>query len=135
MSRVQVYSDAQKTGCVVARVEYTNNLDCVECIESENDGYHKGLTRLKSGEYVLVVGSDWQGDINFGFICTADIALKHIIASGNFELLSQPRFKELKTKYDEYVTHTINYLKGVTQVEFDKFIKRKRDKNVESKCM
>jgi translation initiation factor IF-1 len=97
---VNVYNEY---GEVVAQVKYSENLDFWDGSNYTcgSTGRHKGLTRLKSGDYVLVHGTQWQGERDHAEIITAEEALQEILRSGNIELLEEKRFAELKELYEK----------------------------------
>lgn len=85
-------------GEVIAEVEYSDNLDFWDgrnwtCGET---GRHKGLTRLESGEYVLIHGTQWQGERDHAEIISASQALQEILRARKNELLDEERFADLK---------------------------------------
>ena len=90
-------------GVIVARVEYSENLDRWDGrnYTCGSTGRHKGITRLKNGEYVLIHGTQWQGERDNGEVIDADRALQEIMESENVELLEEKRFAELKKLYSE----------------------------------
>jgi hypothetical protein len=96
---VNVYNDYNK---IIGRVNYSENLDCLYNGNFQNGGVglHKGLAKLKNGNYVLIYGSNWQGDRDYAKIISKTDALDEIIESKNLSLLDEPRFKELKDLYD-----------------------------------
>lgn len=100
MSKVNVYSES---GEVVARVEYNSNLDFYDGSNYTcgSTGRHQGLTKLKDGRYVLIHGTEWEGERNTAEVVTADEALQAILSSDNDELLEQPRFSELKAMSED----------------------------------
>ena len=59
-------------------------------------GRHKGLTKLKHGQYVLIHGTQWQGERDWAEIISKKEALQEVLRSGNLELLEEKRFCELK---------------------------------------
>ena len=82
---------------IIARVKYTQNLDHWDghnytCGATER---HLGLAKLKDGRYVLIHGTQWQGEEDYSEIITEDEALQEILKSHNDELLDD-EFKELK---------------------------------------
>ena len=97
--RVNVYEDGE----VIARVRYNQNLDYWDGRNWQNGGvgYHKGLTKLKDGRYVLIHGTDWQGEKDWAEIISPEQALQEILKSGNTELLETKKFAELKKLYEE----------------------------------
>ncbi|GGK22603.1 hypothetical protein GCM10010965_14380 [Caldalkalibacillus thermarum] len=92
--KVNVYEG----GVVVAQVNYNNNLDFWDGRNWScgSVGRHKGLTRLKDGRFVLIHGTDWQGERDFAEIISAEQALQEILSSGNEELLEEEKFADLK---------------------------------------
>jgi hypothetical protein len=64
-------------------------------------GRHKGLTKLRDGRYVLIHGTQWQGERHWAEIISPEQALQEILKSGNVELLEKKKFAELKTLYTE----------------------------------
>jgi hypothetical protein len=92
--RVNVY----KNGNVVARVKYNSDLDFWDGRNWSNGGTgkHLGITKLKNGEFVLIRGSDWQGERDYAEIVSADEALQAILKSNNLELFERKKFKDLK---------------------------------------
>ena len=104
--RVNVYK-YEYDGCdwdnpVIARVRYNSILDYWDGRNWTNGGtaMHKGLTKLRDGSYVLIIGSQWQGDKDYGFIIDKERALQEILKSGNSQLLKLKKWKELKELYD-----------------------------------
>jgi len=97
MAKVNVYKD----GKVIARVQYSDNLDFWDGSNwtCGSTGRHLGLTRLrKSGQYVLIHGTDLQGEQDSAEIVTDEEAYQAIVSSGNIELLEKfpdlQRFEE-----------------------------------------
>lgn len=97
--RVNVYED----GDVIARVRYNQNLDFWDGrnFTCGSTGRHKGLTKLKDGRYVLIHGTQWQGEKDWAEIISPQQALQEILKSGNTELLETKKFAELKKLYQE----------------------------------
>jgi hypothetical protein len=100
MSKVNVYSES---GEVVARVEYNSNLDFYDGSNYTcgSTGRHQGLTKLKDGRYVLIRGTEWEGERDTAELVTADEALQAILSSDNDELLEESRFSELKAMSED----------------------------------
>ena len=100
MGKVNVYDG---NGDIIARVAYNNNLDYWDGSNwtSGSTGRHLGLTKLQDGSYVLIYGTDWQGERDHAEIVSADQALQKILQSGNVELLEEKRFSELKELYQQ----------------------------------
>jgi hypothetical protein len=97
MAKVNVYEG----GKVIARVQYNDNLDYWDGKNwtCGSMGRHLGLTRLrKSGKYVLIHGTDFQGEQDRAEIVTDEEAYQAIVSSGNIELLEKfpdlQRFEE-----------------------------------------
>ncbi len=102
--RVNVYENQYDLdGDVIARVRYNQNLDYWDGRNWQNGGVgrHKGLTKLKDGRYVLIHGTQWQGEKDWAEIITPEQALQEILKSGNTELLDTKKFAELKKLYEE----------------------------------
>lgn len=99
--KVNVY----EYGGVIARVRYNSNLDYWDGSNwtCGSTGHHKGLTKLKNGQYVLIHGTQWQGEQDWAEAITADQALQEVLQSGNTELLDKPKFSELKKLYEESI--------------------------------
>jgi len=97
--RVNVYED----GDVIARVRYNQNLDYWDGRNWTNGGVgrHKGLTKLLDGRYVLINGTNWQGEKDWAEIISPEQALQEILKSGNTELLDTKKFAGLKKLYEE----------------------------------
>lgn len=97
--RVNVYEG----GDVIARVRYNQNLDYWDVRNWQNGvtGRHKGLTKLRDGRYVLIHGTNWQGEKDWAEIISPEQALQEILKSGNTELLETKKFAELKQLYQE----------------------------------
>ena len=84
---------------VIGQVEYNNNLDYWDGNNHTcgSTGRHKGLTKLQDGRYVIIHGSQWQGERDSAEIITAETALREILVSGNEELFKDyPELEKLK---------------------------------------
>ena len=101
--RVNVYEGPEYRERVIARVRYNNLLDYWDGSNWTNGGMgmHKGITKLKDGRYVIIIGSQWQGARDYGYIVSPEEALQEILQSGNTELLELKKFKELKQVYEK----------------------------------
>lgn len=99
MSRIPVYDD---DGNIVARVEFNNNLDYWDGhnYSCGSMGEHLGITRLKDGRFVIINGTDWQGQRDTAHIASKEDALAAVIRSGNEELMQKYFAAEVK-KLDE----------------------------------
>ncbi len=94
--KVPVYDENER---VIAMVNYTENLDMWNGHDWTNGGagHHLGLTKLKSGKYVLVHGTNWEGESDHGEIISPEAALDHILRAGSLDLLEMKKFSDLKT--------------------------------------
>lgn len=100
---VNVYRDLDlEAGEVVARVKYNEDLDMWDGNNRTNGGFgrHKGIAKLENGEYVIIYGTQWDGEVDYGLIVSEEEALQEILKSRNDELLEDQRFKELKEVYE-----------------------------------
>ena len=97
--RVNVYENQD----VIARVRYKQNLDYWDGRNWTNGGTgrHKGLTKLRDGRYVLIHGTNWQGEKDWAEIISPEQALQEILKSGNTDLLETKKFAELKKLYEQ----------------------------------
>jgi hypothetical protein len=102
--RINVYND---DGEIVARVNYSNNLaNNLDHWSGSNwtvgHHAHAGITRLKSGEYVIIHSTDYLGDVPRGEIVSKEEALKWILQADSCdELLAFPKYAELKEMADK----------------------------------
>jgi len=103
MSRKQYRVNVYDGNDVVARVRYNQDLDYWNGRNWQNGGLglHKGITKLRDGRYVLIHGTDWQGERDWAEIVSPEQALQEILRSGNTELLDTKKFAELKQIYEE----------------------------------
>lgn len=88
-------------GEIIAEVKYNDNLDFYDGRNYTNGstGRHSGLTQLSDGQYVLIHGTQWQGERDRAEIITPEQAIQEIMRSGNTELFDRfPDLKELKDK-------------------------------------
>jgi len=104
--KVNVYDDDR----IVAVVNYNKNLDFWDGRNWScgTVGYHKGLTKLRNGKYVLIHGTDWQGQKDYAEIISADQALQEILKSGNIELLNSKKYDELKILYENLMQEEVD---------------------------
>jgi len=100
--RVNVYADEFMEE-VIARVRYNQNLDFWDGrnFTCGSTGRHKGLTKLKDGRYVLIHGTQWQGEKDYAIVISAEQALQEILKAQRLELLDTKKFAELKKLYEE----------------------------------
>ncbi len=96
--KVPVYGDVDWKQNVVARVRYRQNLDLWDGHNWTNGGVgcHLGITKLRDGRYVLIHGTDWEGQRDYGEIVSRKEALDAILKAGCDELLETQKFRELK---------------------------------------
>ena len=102
--RVNVYED-ESMNKVISRVRYNQNLDFWDGRNwtCGSTGRHKGLTKLRDGRYVLIHGTDWQGEKDYAVIIDPEEALQEILKSNNTELLGTMKFKELNDLYQKMI--------------------------------
>lgn len=88
---------------VIARVRYNSCLDYWDGRNWTNGGTgrHKGITKLKDGRYVIIIGTDWQGERDYAYIVDAEEALQEILKAQRLELLDTKKFAGLKKLYEE----------------------------------
>jgi hypothetical protein len=101
--RVNVYANQYELNEVIARVRYNQNLDFWDGRNWQNEGTgrHKGITKLKDGRYVIIIGTDWQGERDYAYIVNAEDALQEILKAQRLELLDTKKFAKLKKLYEE----------------------------------
>ena len=101
--RINVYDGEYEERAVVARVRYNQNLDFWDGrnFTCGSTGRHKGLTKLRDGRYVLIYGTQWEGEQDYGEIITPEEALQEILKSGNSELLDTKKFRGLTELYEK----------------------------------
>lgn len=88
MPKVNVYDN---DGRVIARVTYNHNLDRWDGHNwtCGSTGRHLGLTQLADGRFVLIRGTQWQGEQDRAEIISRDCAIQEILRSENEELLDK----------------------------------------------
>ena len=96
--RVNVFENEFREGLVIGRVRYNAELDYWDGRNwtSGRVGMHKGITKLKNGSFVIIIGTQWQGEKDYAYTVSPKEALDEILKSGNCHLLEQKRFKKLK---------------------------------------
>lgn len=101
--RVNVYLDEMDRDQVIARVRYNAALDYWDGRNFANGGVgmHKGITKLRDGRYVIIEGTQWQGEKDYAYIVSDGEALQQILKSGNSELLNMKKFADLKKLYSK----------------------------------
>ncbi|MBN2980091.1 hypothetical protein [Cohnella algarum] len=97
MYKVPVYNNVCDRD-VISRVRYNERLDRWNGSNWQNGGVgrHLGITRLQDGRFVLIYGTQWEGERDYGLIATDREALDEILRSGNDDLLEDKRFAPLK---------------------------------------
>ena len=100
--RINVYEGDEFREQVIARVRYNTDLDYWDGNNMGNGGtgMHKGITKLKDGRYVIIIGSQWQGSKDYAYIVSAEEALQEILKSDNGQLLNNKKFAELTKLYE-----------------------------------
>jgi len=95
MSKVPVFDEEGK---VVARVEYNDRLDFWDGrnMTCGSTGRHLGYTKLKSGSYVLIHGSQWQDERAHGEIVSAEELIQAAARNGHLDNLFA-RYPELRS--------------------------------------
>ncbi|HAZ38146.1 MAG TPA: hypothetical protein DCY71_09940 [Clostridiaceae bacterium] len=90
-------------GDLTAVVKYNNDLDFCNGgnFNCGSTGCHLGITKLKDGKYVLIHGTDWEGERDYAEIATDAEALDAIVTTGHTELLEKKKFEPLKKLYEE----------------------------------
>lgn len=104
--RVNVYDGDDD---VIARVRYNTDLDYWDGRNWTNGGTgkHKGITKLKDGRYVLIHGTDWEGEKDWAEVISAEQALQEILKAQKLELLDTKKFKELKEIYENSIVEEV----------------------------
>ena len=90
---VNVYQDGE----LIATVKYNSNLDVWNGSNWQNGGVglHLGITKLENGQYVLIHGSDWQGDTDWAELIDDKTAYE-LIMKYDSNMLEWKAFQELK---------------------------------------
>ena len=94
---IAVYEESE----IIAEVEYNNNLDFWDGrnYTCGSTGRHKGLTRLVDGRYVLIHGTQWQGEKDSAHVISEEQACQEILRSGNTDLFKYfPDLEKYKKK-------------------------------------
>lgn len=76
-------------GRVIARVKYNDKLDFWDGrnITCGSTGRHMGYTRLKSGKWVLIHGTQWQGERDYGEVISAERLIQEAARTGHLNEL------------------------------------------------
>ena len=86
--RISVYNEYGGNE-IVGRVRYNAALDYWDGRNWSNGGVgmHKGISKLKDGRYVIIIGTQWQGQRDYAYVVDPDTALQEIFKAGHSELL------------------------------------------------
>ena len=95
---VNVYENGE----LIAVVKYNSNLDVWNGSNYQNGGtgMHLGITKLEDGTYVLIHGSDWQGDTDWAEIIS-DKKAYELIMKYSPDMLEWEAFEDLKKFKEE----------------------------------
>ena len=98
--RVNVFDE---DGNVIGRVRYNADLDFWDGRNwtCGSTGRHQGIAKLKDCRYVLIHGTQWQGERDTAELVTAEEALQAILKSGHDDLLETKKFKDLEKLHAE----------------------------------
>jgi len=100
--RVPVYDEEGK---VIARVAYNKKLDFWDGHNwtCGSTGRHLGYTRLKSGKYVLIHGTQWQGERNHAEVVSPERLVQEAARAGRLDELYEdfPELREIKLPDEE----------------------------------
>ncbi|OHD67198.1 MAG: hypothetical protein A2W19_11715 [Spirochaetes bacterium RBG_16_49_21] len=85
---VPVYDEERE---IVGEVGYSDNLDYWDGrnMTCGSTGRHKGLTQLSDGRYVLIHGTQWEGERDTAEIISPEQAVQEIIQSGDTGLFDE----------------------------------------------
>ena len=80
-----------ESGRVVAQVAYNGDLDQWDGYNRTcgSPGHHHGLARLMDGRYVLIQGTQWEGERDIAWVISEEAAIQAILASDNLNLLDK----------------------------------------------
>ena len=82
-------------GRIVGTVSYN------EILDHSNSAYHRGIARLRTGDYVLI---DSDGVEYKAYTVSDYIAFQAILEAGCEDLLDDPKFADLKRFWDDLAT-------------------------------
>lgn len=97
---VNVYKNEEREE-VIARVKYNHDLDTYDGhnFTCGSAGHHKGITQLSDGRFVLIHGTQWQGEHDWAEVISKDRAVQEILKSDNSdELLEKYGLKKSADK-------------------------------------
>ena len=92
MAKVNVYD---KNGDAIGRVEYSTNLDVWDGSNwtAGSTGRHLGITKLKNPadgkQFVLIYGTQWQGEQDRAELVSDSEARQAVLKSGRNDLLEK----------------------------------------------
>jgi hypothetical protein len=108
MSKESMVNVCNEEGKVIARVKYNSILDYWNGSNwtSGSTGRHLGITKLKkSGQYVLIHGTQWQGEKDYAEIVGDEEAYQTIMQMNHEELLE--KYPDLKRFSSEIETEEV----------------------------
>lgn len=94
--RVNVY-EFEESDEIISRVRYNQDLDYWDSSNWTNGGVgmHKGITKLKDGRYVIIHGTQWQGQTDKAYVVSAREAIQEILRAQKLDLFKTKKYKEL----------------------------------------
>jgi len=94
-----------ESGEILGEVGYNDNLDFWDGSNNTcgSTGRHKGLAKLSDGQYVLIHGTQWQGEKASAEVISPEQAVQEILSSGNTELFDE--FTELQAVREKNILH------------------------------
>lgn len=94
--RVNVYEN-EESDEIISRVRYNADLDYWDGRNWTNGGVgrHKGITKLKDGRYVIINGTQWQGEKDVAYVVSETEAIQEILRAQKAELFKTKKFAEL----------------------------------------
>ena len=86
-------------GEIIGQVAYNSNLDFWDGRNWTNGGTgrHSGLTQLADGRFVLIHGTQWQGEKDTAEVITPERALQEVLRAG----VDVKEWPELEMIYNE----------------------------------
>ena len=86
-------------GKIIGQVAYNSCLDYWDGQNWTNGGTgrHSGLTQLEDGRFVLIHGTQWQGEKDSARIITPERALQEVLRAG-IDVSQWPELEELRNK-------------------------------------
>lgn len=87
---------------IIGSVKYNSDLDYWSGSSWENGGKgkHKGIAKRKNGTFVIIVGTDWQGQREYAYEVSNEEALEEILEAGQEDLLDEKKFSVLKELHE-----------------------------------